>query len=95
MDIRKSQKYFYDQLGLGLDMQNTGLKETAARYGKSIPVELQMKLAEDKNENVRLALAQNPALEKNVYKALKNDASPKVSAEAGKHKTGFLSKIFG
>lgn len=94
MDITKSQKFFYEQLALGLDSQDTALKETAARYGKTIPHDLQKKLAADKNESVRLALAQNGSLEKDVYKILKNDGNASVASEAGKHKSGFLSKIF-
>ncbi len=95
MDITKIQKYLYDNLKLGVSSHAYELKCIAAEYGSSIPAELQMLLAEDKSENVRMALAGNANLKKDVIKKLQADRSEAVSKLAAKQKTGLFGKLFG
>jgi DNA-directed RNA polymerase subunit RPC12/RpoP len=95
MDIIKVQKNFYDNLKLGLDTHSEELKSTVAEYGVNIPPELQLLLAGDKCENVRIELAKNENLKKDVIKKLQGDKSAEVSRLASKQKTGFLGKLFG
>jgi len=66
-----------------------------AAHAVSIPAELQIKLAKDSDENVRLALCKNPHINKDTVKLLQNDSSPVVATEAKKHKSGFIGKLFG
>lgn len=95
MDITKIQKHFYDNLKLGIGSHAPELKETAAEYGIDIPADLQLMLAEDKDENVRLALVKNTNLKKDVIKKLQADRSEAVSKLAAKQKTGLFGKLFG
>jgi hypothetical protein len=60
-----------------------------------MPAEIQQKLAKDPDENVRLALAKNPSISKEIIKLLQNDSNPLVAGEAKKRKSGFLDKLFG
>jgi DNA-directed RNA polymerase subunit RPC12/RpoP len=94
-NIRSLQNYFYEQFSFGLENQNPRLKLTAASYGISIPFDLQLKLAKDPDESVRLALSKNPDLDKETIKILQNDPSPEIASEAKKRKTGFLKNLFG
>lgn len=93
-DLPQMQKHFYDELSLGIESQNAELKQCIAENVKSIPSSVQALLAKDKNENVRLSLAKNPSLEKDIIKQLRNDASTPVSSQAKKLKTGFLGGLF-
>ncbi|HMS34794.1 MAG TPA: hypothetical protein PKC91_11990 [Ignavibacteria bacterium] len=95
MDISKLRKYFYDNFLLGIETHPAELKQTVAEYSADIPPEIQRKLADDRNESVRLALTKNKNLEKDVIRKLQNDTSQTVSAEAKKIKTGFLKNLFG
>jgi len=95
IDIKKIQKSFYSQLILAYENHNIRLRETAAANGKNIPLDLQQKLAADTDERVRLALAGNNSLHKDILKKLQNDSSPVVAAEAKKQKTGFFRGLFG
>jgi DNA-directed RNA polymerase subunit RPC12/RpoP len=95
MDITKIQKYFYDNLKLGLAGHPAEVKKVTAEFGAKIPAELQTGLASDSDDLIRLALAGNSNLTKETTKLLKNDKSEKVRLAAGKHKTGFFSKLFG
>lgn len=95
MDISKLQKYFYDNLKLGFETHAETLKMAAAKYGAVIPADLQKLFSEDKNENVRLALAQNRGLDKDIIKKLQSDSSVAVQSEAKKLKTGFFKGLFG
>ena len=94
-NVKSLQNYFFEQLGFGLENQNPELKLIAAGYSVSMPGELQQKLAKDSDENIRLALAKNPSISKEVIKILQNDTSPPVVSEARKHKSGFFNKLFG
>lgn len=95
MDINKIQKYLYDNLKLGIGSHAAALKCVVAEYGIGIPVELQLLLAEDKSESVRIALAGNSNLKKEVIKKLQSDTCESVSKLAAKQKTGLFGKIFG
>lgn len=95
MDVTKVRKYFYDNLKLGLSSHPEQLKTIAAEYAVGMPVDLQQLLAGDSNDNVRISLAKNKDLSKDVYKKLQGDKNPAVSGEAKKHKTGFLKNLFG
>lgn len=95
MDITKLQKFFYGNLKLGLSGHPVELKSTAAKYGLGIPADLQLLLAADTSEAVRLALSGNTDLAKAIIQKLKQDPSEVVRAEAAKHKTGFFGKLFG
>ncbi len=95
MNIEDLHKYFYDSMILGLENHPAELKMAAAEYGTNMPVSLQEKLSGDKDDKVRLALAKNENLEKETYKKLQKDKNSNVSAEAGKHKKGFLKGLFG
>lgn len=95
MDITKSHKYFYDNLKLGLSTHPAELKITVAENGRGIPLELQTLLAEDKNETIRVALAKNTGINKNIIKKLQSDTSPSVRETAEKQKTGLFSRLFG
>jgi len=95
LDIEKIQKSFYSQMQLGYENHNIRLREITAESGKSMHLELQNKIASDTDENVRLKLAVNNKIHKDILKKLQNDSSPVVSAEAKKHKTGFLKSLFG
>ncbi len=95
MDITKIQKYFYDNLNLGISSHPAELKESVAEYSINLPVELQQLLSTDSNDLVRLALAKNRNLAKDAIKKLQGDKNQAVSEEAKKHKTGFLKSLFG
>lgn len=95
IDIEKIQKSFFGQLLSGYEKHNIRLREAAAAYGNNIPIELQQKLSSDSNEGIRMALAKNIGLNKEVIKKLQNDNSPAVASEAKKHKTGFFNRLFG
>ena len=95
MDITKLQKYFYNNLQLGLSSHPAELKIIAAQFGAGLPFELQKIFSGDKDENVRIALAKNGELHKEVIKILQNDSSAAVQNEAKKHKTGFFKGLFG
>ena len=95
MDITKIHKYFYDNLKLGLNAHPIEIKSIAAEYGYGLSEELQAGLASDNNENVRLALAKNTGLSKDIIKKLQADSSVTVQNEAKKHKTGFFKGLFG
>ncbi|HWA07215.1 MAG TPA: hypothetical protein VG961_11755 [Ignavibacteria bacterium] len=95
MDITKIQKYFYDNLKLGLSSHPAEIKIAAAEYGNGLPVELQNELAADENEKVRIALAKNTGLKKEIIKRLQSDNSAAVRTEANKLKTGFFKGLFG
>ena len=56
---------------------------------------MQEKLAAEKNENIRAALAGNKNSAPKIIKQLKNDASPKVSSIAAKQKIGLFKGLFG
>lgn len=94
-NVQSLQNYFYEQLSFGIENQKPEIKLIAAVYSNSLPIELQQKLAKDSEEKVRLALAKNPSISKEIIKILQKDASPLVVSEAGKHKSGFLGKLFG
>ena len=95
MDVTKIQKFFYDNLKLGLSSHLASVKEIAAEYGLGIPPDLQLLMAEDGNESVRLALSKNKDLSKAALQKLKQDTSEAVRAEAAKHKSGFFGRLFG
>ncbi|MEO8513115.1 MAG: hypothetical protein ABI543_06135 [Ignavibacteria bacterium] len=95
MDITKIHKIFYDNLKLGLASHPVEIKLVVAEYGYGLPVELQKGLAEDSGENVRIALAKNTSLNKDIIKKLQSDSSVAVQTEAKKHKTGFFKGLFG
>lgn len=95
LDIGKIQKYFYNNLKLGISSHSDTLKETVAEHSANLPVDLQSALADDKNENVRTALAKNQNLTKEVIKKLQGDSSSAVSSIAKKHKTGLFKSLFG
>lgn len=94
MDIAKLQKYFYDNIKLGFNTHSESLKTAVAENGAELPVDLQKMLSEDKSESVRIALAKNTNLAKDIIKKLQNDSSAAVTAEAVKLKTGIFSKFF-
>jgi len=94
MDITKIRKYLYDNLKLATGSLPERLLETAAQYGEDIPKELQMILGEQKSEKVRLALARNTGLEKEVIKKLQTDSCEPVKKEAQNLKTGFFKNLF-
>ncbi len=89
------QKNFYQQFVLGLENQNTALKEFVASNAETIPFDIQESLSKDKDENIRAALAGNKNLETKILKLLKNDPSPLVSSIAAKQKTGLFKGLFG
>ncbi len=95
MDITKIHKYFYDNLKLGLGSHSVEIKSVAAEFGYGLPVELQKALAEDADVKVRVAIAKNTGLDKNIIKKLQSDSSEAVQSEAKKHKTGFFKGLFG
>ncbi len=95
MDITKIHKYFYDNLKLDLGSHPVVIKSIAAEYGYGLPVELQEALAEDADVKVRIAIAKNTGLDKNIIKKLQGDSSEEVQNEAKKHKTGFFKGLFG
>ncbi len=95
LSIDELQKYFYEQLAFGVENQNPALKNVVAAYAVSIPTDLQMKLAKDSDENIRLALSKNPNINKETVKLLQNDSSPLVATEAKKHKAGLFKSLFG
>ena len=95
MDIEKIQRSFYGQMMPGYENHNVRLREIASEYGYKLPFELQMAAAKDNDEKVRISLAKNPALNKEVINMLKQDASPGVASEAKKQKTGFFKNLFG
>lgn len=94
MNMSKLQKYFYDNLKLGFNNHSESLKIAAAENGAELPPELQKMLSEDISENVRLALAKNRNLAKDIIKKLQSDSNSSVVFEVKKHKTGFFSKLF-
>jgi hypothetical protein len=94
MDITKIRKSLYDNLKLATGTLPERLLETAAQYGEDIPKELQMILAEQKSEKVRLALARNTGLEKEVIKKLQTDSCETVKKEAQNLKIGFFKNLF-
>jgi DNA-directed RNA polymerase subunit RPC12/RpoP len=94
-DVDGLKRYFYEQFEFGLENQNPELRERVAVYGSGMPVDLQLKLAKDTHDEVRLALSKNEFIDKSVVKTLQNDSSPAVSTEARKHKTGFFKGLFG
>lgn len=61
----------------------------------TLPVEIQILLASDADEGVRLALTGNKGIDKDVIKKLKKDLSKEVSSAAGKLKPGLFGKMFG
>lgn len=95
MDITKIQKNFLDNIKLGYSSHPAELKIAAAEYGNILPEELQLLMAGDKDENVRLALVKNKNLSKSVIKKLQNDPSQSVKESASKIKKGIFSKLFG
>ena len=95
MDITKIQKYFYENIALGLSSHPSDLKVIAAEYGTGMPLSLQQALSNDKDEKVRAALAKNKSLEKDIIKKLQKDGSPAVAEQAKNLKSGFFNKIFG
>lgn len=95
MDITKIHKYFYDNLKLGLSSHPVEIRITAAEFGYNLPVDLQKELADDVNESVRVALAKNNGLKKDIIKKLQSDSSESVKIEAKKLKTGFFKGLFG
>lgn len=95
MDMTKIQKYFYENLALGLSSHPAKLKIVTAEFGAGMPLSLQQALSCDNDENIRLALAKNKTLDKDIIKKLQKDSSPLVSGQAKKQKTGFLNKLFG
>lgn len=95
MDVTKIQKFFYDNLKLGLSSHPVNLKAVTAEFGMGIPQDLQLLLAEDTDEAVRLALSKNKDLSKAAIQKLQQDTSEAVKAEAAKHKTGFFGRLFG
>lgn len=95
MDISKLQEYFYDNLKLGFETHAESLKSAAAEYGANLPPELQKLFSEDKSESVRVALAQNRGLNKDIIKKLQSDSSIAVQSEAKKLKTEFFKGLFG
>lgn len=94
MDMTKVQKNFYDNMLLGYSAHSPELKLLAAEYGRELPAELQKLMATDSVE-VRRALVKNPKLNKDIIKLLQSDKDSAVNEHAKKHKTGFLSKLFG
>ena len=94
MDITKIQKYFYENIALGLSSHPSDLKVIAAEYGTGMPLSLQQALSNDKDEKVRAALAKNKSLEKDIIKKLQKDGSPAVAEQAKNLKSGFFNKIF-
>jgi DNA-directed RNA polymerase subunit RPC12/RpoP len=95
MDITKIQKYFYDNLKLGLSSHPVELRITSAEFGNGLPIELQKELSVDPDEKVRIALAKNNGLKKEIIKKLQADSSNAVQTEAKKLKTGFFKELFG
>lgn len=95
MDISKIQKYFYENISLGLSSHPSELKKITAEFGRNLPLNLQQGLSSDKDENVRLALAKNQSLEKDIIKKLQKDSNPAVAEQAKKQKTGIFGKLFG
>lgn len=95
MDITKIQKFFYDNLKLGFSSHPAEIRITAAEFGYNLPLDLQKEMAADTNENVRIALAKNTGLKKEIIKRLQNDSSAAVQTEANKQKTGFFKGLFG
>lgn len=95
MDITKIQKYFYGNLKLGLSNHSEKLKELTAQYSINLPNDLQLELSSDKSENIRLALAMNQNLSKDVIKKLQNDPSAAVSGRAKNIKKGLFKSLFG
>ncbi len=94
-NVKSLQNYFFEQFGFGLENQNPDLRLIAASYSNSMPSDLQQKLAKDSVGNVRLSLAGNPSISKDVIKMLQNDSSSVVASEAKKHKSGLFGKFFG
>jgi hypothetical protein len=94
LDPQKPQRSFLNNLALGYGSHPEKLKETAAEYSINIPPELQKLMANDKIENVRLALAKNTSIDKDILKILQNDSSPAVAELAGKQKKGFFKSLF-
>ncbi len=95
LDVDGLKKYFYEQFAFGLENQDPGLRKTAAEYGASIPVDLQMRLAKDPDAETRLVLSKNAGIDKAVLKILQNDPDPEISAEAKRHKSGLFKGLFG
>ena len=95
MDISKIQKYFYDNLFLGISNHSVELKEATARYSAKLPSNLQHAFSTDKNDKVRIALTMNKNLSKDVIKKLQNDSNEIVSQQAKKIKGGFFKNLFG
>jgi hypothetical protein len=89
------RKYFYQQFALGIENHPAELKQLVAEYSGTIPLDVQMKLAADKNSNIRLLLAKNKNIDIKTIKQLKNDSSPLVSQAAKEQKVGFLKGLFG
>jgi hypothetical protein len=89
------QKYFYSQFVLGLENQPVELKLLIAEQSDTIPPEIQQKLAVDKIDEVRLAIAKNKNIDVKVIKQLRNDANPLVAQSAKEHKFGLLKGLFG
>lgn len=95
MDITKIQKYFYDNLKLGLSFHPVELKITTAEFGNGLLIDLQKEFSVDPDEKVRIALAKNTGLKKEIIKKLQADSSNDVQTEAKKLKTGFFKGLFG
>lgn len=95
MDITKIQKYFYDNLKLGLSFHPVELKITSAEFGNGLLIDLQKEFSVDPDEKVRTALAKNTGLKKEIIKKLQTDSSDAVQTEAKKLKTGFFKGLFG
>jgi DNA-directed RNA polymerase subunit RPC12/RpoP len=95
MDITKIQRHFYDNLMLGISSHPVDLKCISAEFGEEIPADLQIILSDDKDKSVRLSLAKNINLRKDVIRKLQKDPDPAVSGQAAKQKSGFFGKLFG
>ena len=95
MDITKIQKYYFENFLLGSSSHPEQLRIVTAEFALGMPPGLQLKLAEDVSESVRLSLAKNSSLQKSVIKKLQADSSEAVKTEAKKQKTGFFKGLFG
>lgn len=95
LKVSNPQRSFLNNIKLGYDSHPEQLRQTAAEYALSIPSDLQHLFAGDKSDNVRLALARNKSLDKEVIKKLQNDINILVSTQAKKNKKGFLKSLFG
>ncbi len=89
------RKYFYQQFALGIENHNFELKKVIAEYSGTIPIDIQEKLAIDKDENVRLALAKNKNIDAKTIKQLRNDSNLQVAQAAKEQKTGLFKELFG